>query len=599
MSSSPTGARSSSCAPRRATSSAWRPGATSSGSRLYAGGTPAQALERATAGVLRRPPQPPPMAFAPWNDAIFGPDEVRKIAALLRDNAIPSSAIWTEDFRGGSWEMTGYRLREEWDLDPTLYPDATTLASELHSQGFAWHAYFNSFINQDTRVYAEALKDGHLVKKASGSGSEPYLFQGILFKPSGLADLSRPATREWIKGYLRKALDVGFDGWMTDFGEWLPYDAVLDSGEDPLAAHNRYSAEWSRLSHEVLEERKADGRQRVFFARSGWLGSTEFTPIYWAGDQRTDFQKDDGLPTVVPICLGLGLAGVSTCAHDIGGYQSGTNPPATKELFFRWTTLGALSPVMRTHHGTDPKNQWWFGQDAETLAHYKRWAQLHIRLFPYLDGGASIAEATGLPLMRALPLAFPEDGDGWDEMEEYLLGPALLVAPVVEQGASSRLVHFPPGKWLPLSGGPAISGPADQSVDAPMTEIPVFARAGSLVPMLVEGVQTLLPAQPPIVDLAAVEGRRVLLVFAGAEGSFTERDGTSYRLELTTSFADGFREAGSALPACTRADQRGCIEPATAEGTLVRFTGQGPLEFDAYRLTVTGTSRTIDAIVRK
>jgi hypothetical protein len=117
--------------------------------------------------------------------------------------------------------------------------------------------------------------------------------------------------------------------------------------------------------------------------------------------------------------------------------------------------------------------------------------------------------------------------------------------------------------------------------------------------MLPDGVQTLLPAQPPVTGLADVENRRVLLVFAGAEGSFTERDGTAYELELTSGFANGFLEAGTELPACTNAAQRGCVEPAAASGTRVRLAAQGPVEFGAHRLTITGTARTIDLLVRQ
>ncbi|HEY1088845.1 MAG TPA: TIM-barrel domain-containing protein, partial [Archangium sp.] len=283
-------------------------------------GQPAVALSRATASVLKRPLRPPPMAFAPWNDAIFGPAEVRRVAGVLRDNDIPSSAMWTEDFRGGKDESTGYRLVEEWDTDRTLYPDAEQLAGELRDAGIAWQAYFNTFLVTETRIYDEALDGGHLVGSPDGG---PYLFSGVTFKPTGLADLSREPTREWVKGYLRRALDEGFDGWMADYGEWLPHDAVLASGEDPLLEHNRYARDWAQLNQEVMNEYAADGRQRTFFSRAGWVGSNAVTPVVWAGDQRTSFQPDDGLPTVVPMGINLGLAGVSTYAHDIAGYQSG------------------------------------------------------------------------------------------------------------------------------------------------------------------------------------------------------------------------------------------------------------------------------------
>jgi alpha-glucosidase (family GH31 glycosyl hydrolase) len=504
---------------------------------LYDGPSPRDALARATAGVLGRPPRPPPMAFAPWVDAITGSQHVRDVVTLLRQNGIPASAIWTEDFRGGRPSANGsYRLREEWDLDRTLYPDAEELAAELKRDGLAWHAYFNTFLVRGTRVFGEAQEHGYFVKNPAG---EPYLFDGVTFVPSGLVDLSSPPAREWLKGYMRRALDVGFSGWMADFGEWLPHDAVLASGEDPLAAHNRYPREWQRVSHEVAAERAGATPPVVYFSRSGWLGSAALSPVFWGGDQRTSFQRDDGLYSVIPLALNLGLAGVSTFGSDIAGYQDGTNPTSTKELFFRWTQLGALSPVMRTHHGVKASLNWWFGKDDETLQHFKRWARFHTSLFPYLDGSSVEAETSGIPLMRTLALHFPDDDVAWTVSDQYMLGPWLLVAPVVEEGAVERLVHFPPGVWMRWDGGAPVTGPTDVRVEAPLTDTVLYAAAGSVVPLLPEDVDTLLPASPPTRGLDDVDGHRVVRVYLGADGAFTERDGTRYTLQGLTSGRPG------------------------------------------------------------
>ncbi|HEX4621043.1 MAG TPA: TIM-barrel domain-containing protein, partial [Myxococcaceae bacterium] len=346
---------------------------------IFFGPQPAPALTRATGALFGRPVRPPPLAFAPWNDAIFGTANVYRVAGLLRDAGIPSSVIWSEDFRGGSSGIGGYTISQSWDLDSTLYPDAGQLAADLHDAGFAWLAYFNSFVTRGADVFPEAVDGGWLVRSPLGGD---YLFTGYTGAPSGLADLSNPVAVEGVKSHMRRALDLGFDGWMADFGEWLPADSVLASGEDPLDAHDLYALRWSQLNAEVLAERAADGRQRLFFARSGWFGTPAAAPVFWPADQRTDFETDDGMPTVVPLALGAGLAGVSTFGSDIAGYVSATNPGSTEELFFRWTELGALSPVMRTHHGNNPAANWSFEKDAATLAHFSRWARFHVQLFP-------------------------------------------------------------------------------------------------------------------------------------------------------------------------------------------------------------------------
>ncbi|MFO0599587.1 MAG: glycoside hydrolase family 31 protein [Myxococcaceae bacterium] len=543
-------------------------------------GSPSVALGRATKTVLGRPVRPPPLAFAPWNDAIYGPAEVRRVAAELRDNHVPSSALWTEDFRGATDEATGYRLTEEWDVDQTLYPDAGGLAAELSDAGFSWQAYFNTFLVENTRIIADARGGQHLVGAPDGG---EYLFSGVSFQPTGLADLSRPATREWVKGYLRKALDLGFTGWMADYGEWLPHDAVLSSGEDPLQAHNRYAREWVKLNAEVLQERASDGVQRLFFARAGWIGSTAFTPVVWAGDQRTSFQKDDGLFTVLPMGINLGLAGVSTYAHDIGGYQSATNPVGTKELFFRWTTLGALSPVMRTHHGIDARHNWHFDTDAESLAHFKRWAQFHIRLFPWLDAHSAEAEQSGVPIVRGLALMAPNEERTWTISDEFFLGGALLVAPIVDEGATSRSVYFPAGDWVSWDGAQQVTGPGDATVNASMSEIPLFVRKGACIPRLPEGVETLVPAAPPVVDLDDVKGERSLFVVPGGTSDFLERDGTRY--VVLTGTATTFQENGADLPDCASAVQRGCVD-RSGPNVIARLAGVSGLTFPGGLLTI-------------
>ena len=553
-------------------------------------GAPATALNRATRTVLGRPLRPPPMAFAPWNDAVFGSANVRRVAALLRDNHIPSSAIWTEDFRGGTDEPSGYRLVEEWDTDRTLYPDVEAVAAELADGGFGWQAYFNTFVVDNTRISAEAKAGSHLVGSPDGGA---YLFSGVTFKPTGLADLSRPDTREWVKGYLRKALDQGFNGWMADYGEWLPHDAVLASGEDPLQAHNRYAREWAKLNHEVLNERATDGKQRVFFARAGWLGSNSVTPVVWAGDQRTSFQSDDGLPTVIPMGINLGLAGVSMYAHDIAGYQSATNPPSTKELFFRWVSLGALTPVMRTHHGLDARRNWRLDSDAETLAHYKRWAQFHIQLYPYLDAHAAEAEATGVPIVRALAMQAPGDDRAWTISDEYFLGGAMLVAPVIVEGAVSRSVYLPAGDWVSWDGATRVTGPGDAVVSAPLGELPVFLRAGACIPRLPSRVETLMDAAPPTVDLNDVKDERVLFVVPGGESDFTERDGTRY--VVIRGDATAFFEAGLPLPDCTGTD-RGCVD-RSGLNPVARLKDGKPFDFPGGYLTITGAARKYDVEV--
>jgi alpha-glucosidase (family GH31 glycosyl hydrolase) len=541
---------------------------------VFDGPEPQRALERSSA-AFGRPRMPPRVAFAPWNDAILGSASVRETAKALRDAKIPSSVIWTEDWRGGDWNGDNYALKEEWEVDRTLYPDIEQVAADLHGLGFDFHVYFNPFVYVGSKAWAEVQPKGWLVKKADGSD---YVFTGAKFTDCGLLDLDAPEARAWAVGKMQKAIALGADGWMNDYGEWLPTDGKTAAGPS-LARHNLYPVSWQQTARQAIDGVK-DGKARLFFGRSGWLGSPPLVDVTWAGDQRTDMEPDDGLPTVVPIGIGLGVVGISTYGHDIAGYQSATNPPSTKEVFFRWTELGAWTPVMRTHHGTAPKKEWNWRSDAETTAHFRRYATLHMALVPYLEGLAKEASTTGMPIWRGLALEFPEDAAAWPLVDEVLVGAGVLVAPVMKPGATSRAVYLPAGRWYPFDGGAALAGGATVQASAPLAEIPVYARAGAVVPTYPDGVMTLAKGSAEVPDASTVGDDRVVYAFLGDSGAFTEASGLAYALEHVAAAppaALSVRWEGKDLAACASPAKAPCVEPGP-DGAIARVIGPGTLE---------------------
>lgn len=498
---------------------------------LFDGPTPLEALGRMSEH-LGRPRLPPPWIFAPWNDAIFGSDTVRAFAHFLRDNDIPSSAIWSEDWRGGEDSGDLYRLDEDWRLDRDVYPDFEELAAELQAMGFAPQVYFNTFVTQSGDVFDEITENGYAILHEEGG---PYMFDGAdrNFSPTALLDLTNEdAVRYMREEHLEVALELGSMGWMADYAEWMPVQgAKLASGEDPAVLHNEYPVLWAKLNDEVMKAYDGNENGAVAFHRSGHLYSQGYVQVMWAGDQRTDFQPDDGLPTIIPLGLGLAATGFPFYAHDVAGYQSSTNEPATKELFYRWTELGAFSPVMRTHHGTHARFNWNLQSDEESTQHWKRYASIHIRLYPYLRSLALDAVTTGRPLWIPMGLLYPDDEEVWGIMDQLFLGDALLVAPVVTEGADERKVRFPEGRFAPfLSEGEAIVGPKTVTVPAPLGEIPVFLRAGGIVPMTANTPMTLFSGVEGLEGLESTEGDRVLYVGLGQAGIFVEESGARYEL---------------------------------------------------------------------
>ncbi len=546
---------------------------------LFDGPTPAKALERASA-KFGRPRVPPPLAFAPWNDAIYGSANVRRVAQKLRDNGIPSSVIWTEDWKGAEQVGDAYRLSEEWQVDRTLYPDFEQLAQDLHGLGYKFFVYFNSFIYKDSTAWSETADSGLLIKKADG---QPYTYTGAKMTDTSMLDLSNPDARAWAKKKMTDAIALGADGWMGDFAEWLPTDCVTAGGSG-LDQHNLYPVQWQQVQRDAIDS-VGDGVDRLFFGRSGWFGTPGLADVIWAGDQRTSFQDDDGMPTVLPIGIGLGIVGISTYGHDIAGYQSSTNPPSTKELFFRWTELGAWSPVMRTHHGYQAKQNWNWESDDETTAHYARYAKLHMALVPMWEGLAQVAHDTGLPIWRGLGFTYPQDGSLWPIKDEVMVGDMLLVAPVMTEGATSRSVVLPEGQWYRWDGDDgAMQGPATTDEAAAMSEIPVFARAGAIVPMYPDGVMTLANESAQVPGPKSVGDDRIVRVYLGDAGSFTEAGGLSYSVQQQGSQDAStvqYTWAGAAIGACDASKTAPCVESIAARHDRVIVTGSGELDVSA------------------
>ena len=478
------------------------------------------------------PAIPPDWAFAPWNDAVGGEARVREVADALRSSGASSGVIWTEDWKGAEQTAYGYHLLPSWEVDETLYPDAGGIASDLAGMGFAWFAYFQPFVVADTPSWEEASE--FVIRDTEG---EPYTFTGVTFDPTSVLDLTRDDARAWAQEKMQAVVDIGFTGWMADYAEWLPTDASISQG-NALDDHNAYPLWWQETNADI---------DAVMFTRSGWTGSPALSPIGWGGDQRTSFDADDGFPSVIPMGLGASISGVAVFTHDIGGYQSIGNDPSTKELWWRWCTLGALTPIMRTHHGAFKDDNWQFDSDEETLAHYARWSQIHGQLSPYLLGLAARSQSEGTPMLLPPFLRYPSED--WARIDAWLLGD-LLVAPVMTEGATSRDVALPAGPtWYDFwTGEVATSG----AYDAPVDSIPVFAPAGAIIPMYATAPETMQEGPlEGVVTRSDVDGERIVTIFASGGGAisstFVEADGTVYTVTGTaTGPGEGQLDGGGA-----------------------------------------------------
>ncbi len=540
-----------------------------------------QQVNQQLANLLGTPRMLPGFALMPWIDAIYGNANVLGVANKLKDLQIPASAIWSEDWRGGVATAEDYTLDEDWLADAKLYPDLAGLTQQLHDLGFKFLSYNNTFITQGSDIWTEATSKGYAIQDAAG---KLYTFLGGKFVNATLLDLDNPDAVSWAKQTYATGLQAGVDGWMADFCEWLPTDAVTAAGSG-WDRHQGYPVQYQKLNQELLDAWTAkDGRERVTFVRSAWLGSQPLVQVMWGGDQQTDFTAGDGFPSVVPIALGLGVSGFPYFGSDVAGYASAGTVATTKELFFRWVTLGALTPVFRTHHGKLAQANWQWEHDPETTAHFKRWATLHAQLFPYLW---MLAQKPEVAMLRPLAWQFPGFEPGWTRTDQFLLGDRIAVAPVVSQGAVSRTVELPQGQWfqllthVPAAGTTvaetAIAGGTALPVDVSLTEIAAYVPAGTLLPLLPAGSETvwadsLARMSAPDAWKKASVGVELWL-WPGPNGAHsTARYGTG---DSESSYQwDGSQWTGT----CKSAQFNG--KPATISGGAIELVGQGTLVLD-------------------
>ena len=419
-----------------------------------------------------------------------GTDKVLEISDRLEALDAPVAAFWLQDWVGQRQTSFGTQLWWNWELDHDHYPNWNALREGLQTRGIRVMTYINPFLCDDVpkkenhrrNLFGEAVEGGYLVKDQQG---EPYRVRISSFSAS-LVDLTNPEARTWIKGLIKDELiGSGTSGWMADFGEGLPYDAVLFSGADPKAYHDRYAEEWARVNREAIIEAGRDD-DIVFFNRSGYTESPRYSTLFWVGDQLVDWDEHDGIKSAVTGLLSSGLSGYSLEHSDIGGYTALDNPlfryHRSKELLLRWIELGAFTTVFRTHEGNIPEVNHQVYSDEKTLEHFVRFAKIYAAWKPYRMALVREASEKGLPVVRHPFVHYPHDLGVLDLNYQFMVGPEIMVAPVLDPGTDTVEVYLPAGGWVHLWTGTTYGSPGRgvrETIPAPIGEPAVFYKEGS------------------------------------------------------------------------------------------------------------------------
>lgn len=415
-----------------------------------------------------------------------GTERAFSLAERTLQSGVPLAGIWCQDWAGKRETSFGRRLQWDWKLNETMYPGLPKKIREYKERGIHFLAYNNGYLVNDGELYREAKEKGYFALAADGGD---YLVDFGEFY-CGVVDLTNPEAFEWYKNCIKKQiLALGIDGWMADFGEYLPTDVKLFNGVSPMLEHNHWPALWARCNYEAVAESGKLG-ETVFFMRAGATGSQKYCPLLWAGDQSVDFSRHDGLGTTITAALSAGMCGCGLSHSDIGGYTSLFGNRRTKELFLRWAEMAVFTPVMRTHEGNRPDENFQVYDDEDALKQFARLVKIHVALKSYLKQLVEENAARGLPIQRPLFVHYPEDRAAYHIQTEYLFGRELLVAPVLEKEVCKWRVYLPQDRWVHLWSGAEFGG-GEHLVDAPIGYPPVFYRKESEYKNLFRGLAEL------------------------------------------------------------------------------------------------------------
>ena len=341
----------------------------------------------------------------------------------------------------------------EWcnfDWDKSKFPDPEGLLKKLHDRGLKICVWINSYIGQKSPLFEEGAKNGYFIKNEDGSVWQWDRWQAGM----AIVDFTNPEATKWYQGYLKKLVAMGVDCFKTDFGERIPTEGVkYYDGSDPELMHNYYTYLYNKAVYDVLVETKG-ADEAILFARSATVGGQQF-PVHWGGDCSSNYPS---MAESLRAGLSFGMSGFGYWSHDIAGFEDQASP----DLYKRWTQFGLLSSHSRYHGSTAYKVPWLYGDEAVDVA--REFTELKLQLKPYLLKMAQETHETGVPMMRAMVLEFPDDPTCEDIDTQYMLGDDLLVAPVFREDGVARFyvpddgtgqawtniitdTAYEPGKW--------------------------------------------------------------------------------------------------------------------------------------------------------
>lgn len=472
-------------------------------------GSPSQILDGYTT-VTGRAKLPPKWAFGPWMSANEWNTqaEVSNELANVANHNIPHTAMvleqWSDEATFYLWHGATYTPKpgdqalKYSDLDFPVggeWSDPKAMVDAAHAQGIKMVLWQIPVLKQnfDTNPSSapqqhvndreHAISKGYVVTNADGS---PYRIpSGQWFGDSMVPDFTNTAATDWWMSKRSYLVDeIGIDGFKTDGGEVIfGRGATFSNGSTGDSMHNAYPSAYTKAYSDFLDARKPG--ESTLFSRAGAQGA-QTTSIFWAGDQNSSFT---GLNDALRAGLSAGSSGVPFWSWDLAGF---TGDFPSSELYLRSAAMSVFTPVMQYHSEksnpsvSEARTPWNVQErtgDTSVIPSFRKFASTRMSLLPYLYTAAKTSSATGAPMMRTMGSAFPGDPAAADLDQQYMFGPDMLVAPITTEGAASKDLYLPEGEWFDLWNGGAAQGGAWKTYYADKSTIPVYARAGAIIPL--------------------------------------------------------------------------------------------------------------------
>ncbi|MGI6626404.1 MAG: alpha-xylosidase [Limnochordia bacterium] len=421
-------------------------------------------LERYT-DITGKPALPAAWTFGLWLSTSFTTNYDDKtvfsfIQGML-ERDIPLAVFhfdcfWMKDFH---WT--------DFTWDERVFANPRETLRQIKERGIKTCVWINPYIAQESKLFDEGMEHGYFLKRANGD-----VWQWDMWQPGmAIVDFTNPAACSWYRGKLAELLEMGVDCFKTDFGERIPTDVVYHNGADPYKMHNYYTYLYNKEVYTLLQEKRDKG-DAVLFARSATAGGQKF-PVHWGGDCWSNYES---MAESLRGGLSLLMSGFSYWSHDIGGFES----TSSADVYKRWCAFGLLSSHSRLHGSTSYRVPWLY--DDEAVDVLRKFTKLKAALMPYIYSISKTASEKGIPTMRSMVLEFSEDPNTHYLDRQYMLGDALLVAPIFNEQGTAQF-YLPEGTWTQFFTQETYRGNQWYQEEHDYFSLPLLVRENTILPI--------------------------------------------------------------------------------------------------------------------